>query len=141
MSWLLDTSACIDLIDGRRPRVRARLRAAVAAGEPVGLSAVALFELWYGVARGRAERRAANRAKLQDFLAGPFDVLDFTAADAERAGAIREHLRARGTPIGAYDLLIAGQAASRGLTLVTSNLAEFRRVPSLACEDWAADPA
>jgi predicted nucleic acid-binding protein len=31
-------------------------------------------------------------------------------------------------PIGAYDLLIAGQALRRGLTVVTANTTEFDRV-------------
>ena len=42
----------------------------------------------------------------------------------------------RGTPIGPYDILIAGQARARQLTLVTRNTAEFTRVPYLRIEDW-----
>ena len=42
----------------------------------------------------------------------------------------------QGTPIGSYDLLIAGHARSRGLVVVTGNLAEFQRVEGLRCEDW-----
>jgi hypothetical protein len=38
--------------------------------------------------------------------------------------------------IGAYDVLIAGHARSRGLQIVTSNLSEFRRVDGLMSEDW-----
>jgi tRNA(fMet)-specific endonuclease VapC len=38
--------------------------------------------------------------------------------------------------IGAYDLLIAGHARSRGLIVVTSNLGEFERVDGLRTEDW-----
>ena len=45
---------------------------------------------------------------------------------------------AAGAPIGAYDLLIAGQARRRGLTLVTANVSEFGRVSGLAWEDWAS---
>jgi tRNA(fMet)-specific endonuclease VapC len=33
-------------------------------------------------------------------------------------------------------VLIAGQALARGLTLVTHNTGEFRRVPELRIEDW-----
>ena len=40
-------------------------------------------------------------------------------------------------PIGPYDLLIAGQARARGLTLVTANSREFLRVKGLGCEDWS----
>jgi tRNA(fMet)-specific endonuclease VapC len=39
--------------------------------------------------------------------------------------------------IGANDLFIAAHARSLGLTLVTSNTREFRRVRDLATENWA----
>ncbi len=51
------------------------------------------------------------------------------------AGSIRADLKARGVPIGAYDLLIAGYALARSLTLITGNVKEFRCVPDLSCED------
>jgi tRNA(fMet)-specific endonuclease VapC len=50
-------------------------------------------------------------------------------------------LAARGTPIGAYDILIAGQALARGLTLVTRNLREFERIPELSLENWYDAPS
>ena len=58
--------------------------------------------------------------------------------DAFRAGEIRAYLQARGTPIGAYDVLIAGQALARGLILVTRNIGEFARVDGLRVENWEA---
>lgn len=48
-------------------------------------------------------------------------------------------LSAAGTPIGAYDTLIAGHALARGLTLVTNNTREFSRVPGLQVENWTGD--
>jgi tRNA(fMet)-specific endonuclease VapC len=51
VSYLLDTNACIAIINGRPPGVRRRLRATLTLGEPVAVSSVALFELWYGVAK------------------------------------------------------------------------------------------
>ena len=56
--------------------------------------------------------------------------------DAREAGEIRAHLAAQGVPIGSYDVLIAGQARARALTLVTHNTREFARVPRLQVEDW-----
>jgi len=44
---------------------------------------------------------------------------------------------AAGRPIGAYDLLIAGQALRHRVTLVTANAKEFGRVNGLVWEDWA----
>jgi tRNA(fMet)-specific endonuclease VapC len=63
--------------------------------------------------------------------------LHFTDEDARSAGVIRHELERAGTPIGAYDTLIAGQALQRGLTLVTANVAGFQRVGGLRWENWA----
>ena len=67
---------------------------------------------------------------------GLFPVLEFDQEDARQAGEIRAHLASKGTPIGPDDVLIAGQAKARKLTLVTHNTTEFQRVPSLKVEDW-----
>ncbi len=65
-------------------------------------------------------------------------VVDFTSDDARMAGAIRADLARAGTPIGPYDVLIAGQARVRDLCLVTNNTREFGRVSGLRLEDWTA---
>ena len=65
-----------------------------------------------------------------------FEVLDFDREDARQAGELRARLAAAGTPIGTYDVLIAGQALARAMTLVTHNIGEFQRVPELRVEDW-----
>ena len=65
-----------------------------------------------------------------------FEALDFDREHARQAGELRPRLAAAGTPIGAYDVLIAGQALARGMTLVTHNTGEFQRVPGLRIEDW-----
>ena len=134
MSYLLDTNACIAIINGRPPGVRHRLRSALTRGEPVAVSSVALFELWYGVAK--SARATANTERLAVFLA-PLETLPFDDADARAAGAIRAALEQAGTPIGAYDTLLAGQALCRGLMLVTANIAEFARVSGLSWQNWA----
>jgi tRNA(fMet)-specific endonuclease VapC len=63
-------------------------------------------------------------------------VLEFDGEDARRAGEVRAFLAAKGTPIGPYDVLIAGQALARDMILVTRNTDEFRRVKGLRVEDW-----
>lgn len=52
------------------------------------------------------------------------------------AGRTRAALEAAGASIGPYDVLIAGQALRHEATLVTANVSEFARVPSLRWEDW-----
>ncbi|MDH3661718.1 MAG: type II toxin-antitoxin system VapC family toxin [Alphaproteobacteria bacterium] len=135
MTYLLDTNVCIGLINDRPAVVRTRLRAVFERGDAVFLSSIALFELWYGV--GKSQRQERNSERLAVFLS-PFEVLAFDDHDASIAGKIRADLEAAGTPIGAFDVLIAGQAVHRGLTLVTANVAEFRRVTDLKWENWAA---
>lgn len=136
MSYLLDTNACIALLNGRPASVRARLEAALAGEDTVAVSSIVAFELWYGAAK--SARTEANRQRLTTFFAGPLEVLSFDDEDARVAGDVRAALEAGGTPIGAYDVLIAGQALRRRMTLVTANVAEFARVAGLLWEDWAS---
>jgi tRNA(fMet)-specific endonuclease VapC len=51
---------------------------------------------------------------------------------------VRAGLEKGGIPVGAYDLLIAGQALRRGLTVVTASTPEFSRVAGLGWEDWTS---
>lgn len=41
-----------------------------------------------------------------------------------------------GMLIGSHDLMIASTALAHGLTVVTRNINEFRRIETLAIEDW-----
>lgn len=135
MDYLLDTNACIALINGQPAAVRARMQKASSAGAHLLVSSVALFELWYGV--GKSAKQDFNRKRLEAFLSGPVLVLPFDDADARIAGSVRAALEAVGRPIGAYDLLMAGQALRHRVTLVTTNVSEFSRVKGLAWQDWA----
>lgn len=134
MTYLLDTNACIALINGVPRGVRHRLQRAIRRDATILLSSVVAFELWYGAAK--SQRREANTERLQAFLAGPLEWTDFDDEDAREAGMVRAELEAAGKPIGAYDVLIAGQARRRRATLVTSNASEFTRVAGLKWEDW-----
>lgn len=133
MKYLLDTNACIAIINGRPRAVRARLSDTWHQGGEVSVSAIAVFELWYGV--GKSQRVAANRERLSVFMA-KLESLPFDEDDAEAAGTIRAELEQKGQPIGAYDTLMAGQAVRRGMTLVTANVVEFDRVSGLRWENW-----
>ena len=135
MNYLLDTNACIALINGEPERVRKRFGNATTLGAQVFVPSVVAFELWYGVAK--STREDFNTHRLRTFLAGPVSVLPFEEADARAAGSVRAALEISGKPIGAYDVLIAGQAMCRQLTLVTANVREFSRVKGLVWQDWA----
>ena len=135
IEYSLDTNVCIGLINRTALRVRGRFAEAVRADSVLCVSTVVLHELWYGVEK--SVRRAHNADRLHTFLSGVVEVLDFDDADARATGAVRAALERVGTPIGAYDTMIAGQAIRRGITLVTANTREFARVDGLMWEDWA----
>jgi tRNA(fMet)-specific endonuclease VapC len=136
VNYLLDTNAVVALLRNKPAGVRERYREAEASGDYLALSSVVLFELWYSVAR--SSRAQENTERLRVLLSGDLDLLDFDDEDARTAGQVRAALEKAGTPIGAYDLLIAGQALRRGLTVVTANTSEFSRVTGLSWQDWTA---
>ena len=133
--YLLDTNACIALINGQPAPVRSRFQRAIASEREVLVSSVVAFELCYRAAK--SSRRAANEELIDKFFAGPVRSLPFEFADAKIAGETRATLEFAGKPIGAYDLLIAAQALRHQLTLVTANVREFNRIQGLRWEDWA----
>lgn len=131
----LDTNIIIHAVNRRRPEFAARISLELQAGRTLIVPAIVRFELEYGLAR--SQRREANRAILDTFMARGFEQPAFDLADAAEAGDIRAALEAKGAPIGAYDILIAAQARRRGAALVTLNRREFERVPGLMVTDWA----
>lgn len=132
MIYLLDTNILMALLHPERRRLVLPRIEAQAPGEVV-TSAVVAHELFYGAAK--SARPEENRRRFARLLAD-LEPLPFTQADAEAAGEVRAILRAKGRPIGPYDVLIAGQARARGLVLVTNNGREFERVDGLKVEDW-----
>ena len=129
MKYLLDAIAVIALLNDRNGLTAQRARRHKPGA--VGLSAIVAHELYYGAFKSQ---RATHNVALVDAL--QFEVVEFDHEDAREAGEVRALLAARGTPIGPYDVLIAGQAKARDLILVTHNTAEFGRVPGLRIEDW-----
>ena len=132
--YLLDTNICIYFLKNKYPALTERLLSCHPS--ELMISAVTVFELEYGAAKSNWGDKTRN--KLAMFLA-PFTILPFTADDAIAAGKIRCHLEKCGIPIGPYDVQIAAQAFSRNMTVITHNVSEFSRVPSLKVEDWIAE--
>jgi tRNA(fMet)-specific endonuclease VapC len=102
--------------------------------EDVATSTIVLSELV-----GRAHRGAPERLKrnLERIAALRVPILEFGSADAAEAGRIDAALKKAGRPIGPLDVLIAGQALARGLTVVTNSTREFARVEGLRVVDWS----
>jgi tRNA(fMet)-specific endonuclease VapC len=134
VNYLLDANVCIAIMNQSSAFVRHRLEAVTTSRSQIFLSSIVIHELWFGVAK--SQRQQGNASVLRKFLSRGFETLEFSNGDAEIAGLIRATLKGAGTPIGAYDTLIAGQALARGLTLVTANTREFSRVEGLKMVDW-----
>jgi tRNA(fMet)-specific endonuclease VapC len=128
---MLDTNVCIYLIRARPPEVLRRFEE-YEVGE-ICVSSVTAAELHFGVRKSR--RPAQNERALEQFLL-PLEVAAFGREAAAAYGHIRSALDERGTPIGPLDTLIAAHAVSLDLTLVTNNVREFARVPSLKLDNW-----
>jgi tRNA(fMet)-specific endonuclease VapC len=130
-SYLLDTNIVSAAMRGE-PRALLNRLAGMAA-ERLHLSVLVLAELATGAELG--SRRAATLAAVRDLTTG-MPVLPFDDDDAMTYARIRAALERKGKMIGQLDCLIAAQAVTRGLVLVTDNLREFQRVPGLQCENW-----
>lgn len=111
MNYLLDTNSLVALLRNKPVAVRESYRQAEKAGDYLAVSSLVLFELWYGVEK--SSRVQENTERWRVLLSGDLDLLDFDDEDAQASGRIGAALERIGTPIGAYDLLIAGQALRR----------------------------
>ena len=129
--YLLDTNICIYLMKNTYPYLTERVLSLNPA--ELAVSSITVFELEYGAEKSNWGEK--TRQKLAMFLS-PFHILPFTCEDAVAAGKLRGYLEKQGTPIGPYDVLIAAQGLTNGITVITHNTSEFRRVPNLRCEDW-----
>ena len=133
MKYFLDTNICIYIMNRRPPVIIARFTQF----QPyeIGISAIVVSELQYGVAKsGQPER---NQQRLDIFLS-PFEIVPYDKAAAQAYGTIRATLEKNGQLIEREDLLIAAHALAAGLTLVTNNEQEFLRVPDLNVENWVS---
>ena len=132
MIYLLDTNICIYIINKKPPAVVKRIQSKQP--EQIAISSITLAELEYGIVRSRYPDR--NRIALLEFLF-PFMILDFDQMASVVYGWIRSFLESKGKPIGPMDLLLAAQAKSRNMILVTNNEKEFNRIDGLQTENWA----
>lgn len=131
MRYLLDTNAVIAFVGKTSAPLLQRLRAE--RFDDIGIPSIVVHELAFGAYR--SGKAAFNLSRLQT-LTRDMAIVDFALDDARVAGEIRAALARVGTPIGPYDVLIAGQARARDLCVVTNNTREFQRVADLRVEDW-----
>ncbi|MEC4814041.1 MAG: type II toxin-antitoxin system VapC family toxin [Scytonema sp. PMC 1069.18] len=131
MGYLLDTCVISDFVKGEENTLKC-----LKSTSPVDIfiSSLTMMEVKYGLAMN-PQRAIKIQSLIETFLSS-ITILPFGTLEAERAAQIRSILKTAGTPIGAYDVLIAATALTYNHIVVTSNLREFQRVPSLQIENW-----
>jgi len=133
---LLDTDIFSEVMKGRNANVVRAARAYLAAHDQLTISAVTIMEVSYGLRRaGRTAQLAAFEAML-----ATIEVLPLGDAAGLLAGHLKADLDSRGTPIGAFDVMIAAVAITSSIPLVTGNVAHFEFVRAaghaLTIENW-----
>jgi tRNA(fMet)-specific endonuclease VapC len=130
IQFLLDTNILSDLV--RAPQGKVRRRIVDVGDEAVATSIIVAGELRYGAAK---KGSIALSARIEALL-GVIVVLPLEPPADAAYGELRASLEKSGRLIGQNDLLIASHALTLGLTLVTDNVREFRRIPDLDVENW-----
>ncbi|MDA1262944.1 MAG: type II toxin-antitoxin system VapC family toxin [Planctomycetota bacterium] len=128
---MLDTNICIELLRTGSTKILARMRRYDI--DQIAISSLTLAELQFGAEKSR--RPLYHKLLLVQFCA-PITVLSFDHIAAECYGMVRAALERKGTPIGPLDTLIASHALALGVTLITNNEREFRRIAGLRIENW-----
>lgn len=131
MKYLLDTCCISDFVRGDKNTLYQ-----IKNNNPsdLSVSSITVLELEYGLQLDF--QRAKKIKSVIHSLIHSMTILPFTEQDALCAASIRAQLKKAGTPIGAYDVLIAGSALYHQLILVTSNEKEFKRLSELQMVNW-----
>jgi len=131
MKYLLDTCVISGFIKGNTNVVQ-RMKSE----QPVNLavSSVTVMELHYGLKLN--PQRALKISPIITALLQTIKIIPYESRCAEQTAIIRAQLKALGTPIGPYDIMIAGTAIEHRMIMVTANIKEFERVNSLEIENW-----
>lgn len=127
---LLDSTFINDLVRGRADADRT-LDELIDRGIPVALSSLTVFEVGIGLPGEAKQHRQGFSGVIDDIETATLGV-----AETRRALSIQRDLYARGEPIGAVDVLIAGTAAERGERVLTRNVEGFERVDAIDVETY-----
>jgi len=135
MKYLLDTNICIYIINEKPMNVLRRFEQYPV--DAFAISSITHAELQYGVTKSKHRKR--NQEALDEFLL-PLTILPFYGKRlVECYGEIRAFLESKGRTIGSLDTMIAAHALSLDLIVISNNINEFSRIPSLKCEDWVSE--
>ena len=132
--YLLDTNICIFAINRKNPQVINTIKEKI--NTNMHLSSLTIAELEFGVENSQYVEK--NRIALLKFIS-LFFVLPFDDEDAVSYGKLMAKLKRKGEMIGPIDMLLAAQALSKELILITNNVGEFSRIDGLKIEDWSKE--
>lgn len=130
LKYMLDTNIVIYIMKNRPSSVKNKFKQKTG---QLCISSITLGELVFGAEYSQQPER--NLSDIESFAAR-LEVLSFDGKAAYHFGQIRAELYKNGSPIGPFDMMIAGHARSQGMILVTNNTREFERVPGLQIENW-----
>lgn len=128
--YMLDTDICIYAMKNKPIEVRQKFEVNQT---KLCISSVTLMELAFGAEKSNAKEKALNAVEM---FADSLTVLPYDSQASYHTARIKAQLERAGTPIGAYDVMIAGHARSLGLAVVTNNVREFGRIEGLLVENW-----
>lgn len=131
MKFLVDTCVISDFVKGIQPVVSRFLSCQP---DEIAVSSVTRMEVEYGLILD--QKRARTLRQPLEKLFQSIHEISYTSEDALVSAQIRSVLKLQGKMIGPYDVLIAGCALQRHLTLVTSNTGEFERIKELVIQNW-----
>lgn len=131
MAYLLDTCVVIDLVRGNQEIIN-QLKSTSPGN--IYISTITEFELRFGLVQNPS-LKSRSKEVIESFLSEA-NILPFRSEESQIAAGLRYDLKLKGTPIGAYDILIAATALANDFVLVTSNEKEFTRIEELKIENW-----
>ena len=131
--FLLDTNICIYIQRQKPGNVLERFQKL----EPgdAAISVITWGEMMCGAEKSKQRKKALELlSEFKTFV----PVLPIPETAGNTYGIIRASLESQGQPIGNNDLWIAAHAKAAGLTVITNNEREFRRIAGLKVRNWVA---
>ena len=132
MRYLLDTCVLSDFVKGDVKTIQHITSCSPA---ELSISVLTVMEIEYGVLLVPGKKSIAIKEVITN-LTQAIEIIPFTQDIAMEAALIRADLRKQGQPIGSYDLLIGATALYNGLTMITANVGEFKRINKLEVQNW-----
>jgi len=132
---MLDTNICSYIMRKQPASLLQTLQLHSDKRDSIFISAITYAALRFGAIGRKASPK--HNLIVDEFIERIDHVLSYDKSAVERTAELRKYLAEKGTPIGANDSMIAGNALAADCILVTNNLKESERVPDLRLENWA----